>query len=234
MKKIVVGICDDVSLAVRQIEYMVRKYIKETGIEVEIHTFANGKEVLKKNMDILFLDIEMPEMDGIEVGREIRKLNSHCKIIMATSRLERFKETFKIGAFRFVSKPFSEEEVFEALSDAMQTMIGLEKIELYENRLPYLVKQRDISVIISYGSYIEVKVGKKLMRKDCMLSEIEKELDKNLFYQIDRKYIVNMLFIERYNKGMITIGGEQFQVSRRRKKMFEKAYWEFDILYGGE
>ena len=81
---------------------------------------------------------------------------------------------------------------------------------------------------------IEVKVGKKLMRKDCMLSEIEKELDKNLFYQIDRKYIVNMLFIERYNKGMITIGGEQFQVSRRRKKMFEKAYWEFDILYGGE
>lgn len=236
MRKIVIGICDDIPAAVRQIERVVETYRQESGTELEIHTFLSGKEVLDclEDIDILFLDIEMPEMDGIEVGREIRRRNSNCKIIMATSKIERFKETYKIGTFRFVSKPFDEDEVLEALADAMQTMIGLEVLELFEKRQSFLVRQRDICVVKSFGSYIEANVGKRQMRKDCTMAEIEEELNKQLFYKIDRKYMVNMLHIEKYDNGTLVIGNEIFKVSRRRKKEFERTYREFDVLYGGE
>lgn len=66
-------------------------------------------------MDILFLDIEMPGEDGIQTGKRLRERGSECKIIMATSMAERFKEGYHIGASRFVTKPFDQEEVEEEL-----------------------------------------------------------------------------------------------------------------------
>lgn len=234
MRKIKIGICDDIPAAIGQIEHVINKYMEQSGTELEIHTFLSGKEVLEKidMIDILFLDIEMPEMDGIEVGREIRRKKSDCRIIMATSKIERFKETYKIGAFRFVSKPFDEEEIIEALSDAMQTMIGLETIELYEKRQVLQVQQRDIYMVESFGSYVEVLVGNHRLRKSCRMAEIEKELNTALFYKIDKKYIINMAHIQMYENGNISIGNEGLKVARRRKKDFEKAYFEFDVLYG--
>lgn len=234
MEKIVVGICDDLPAALRHIENIIAKYIENTEVELEIYKFLSGKEVLGKiqDIDILFLDIDMPEMDGIEVGKEIRRRESKCKIIMATSKIERFKETYKIKAFRFVSKPFDDEEVIEALDDAIQEMIGLETIELYEKRQLYKVRQRDIFLVKSYGSYVEVLIGKHWMRKSCGLTEIEKELNAVLFYKIDKKNVVNMLHIEAYDNGNIRIGNENIKIARRRKKEFERAYWEFDSRFG--
>ena len=59
------------------------------------------------------------------------------------------------------------------------------------------------------------------------------ELDKRMFFQIDRKYIINMLYVRNYNNGIVTIGDSKLVVSRRRKKEFEKAYFEFDVIHGG-
>lgn len=235
MSEIVIGICDDEMAAVLQVEKIVKDYLERIKKEAQILLFQRGKELLEytEELDVLFLDIEMPQLDGIEAGKIICKRNRNCKIIMATSRIERFKEAFKIDAFRFVTKPFSNSEIEEALQDALDTMIGMEDMEFYKNRTMYKVQQRDIMYLKAYGSFVEVKVGNQILRREISLSKLEELLDRDIFYRINREILVNMFYIDSYKNDIIKMGTQTFKVARRRKKEFEKSFIEFDLKYRG-
>lgn len=235
MREIIIGICDDEMLAVLQIEKMVIDYLERVEREVKILLFQSGRELLEhiEELHILFLDIEMPKMDGIEIGKNICKRNKECKIIMATGHLERFKEAFKIDAFRFVTKPFDSGEVEDALQDAFDTLIRMDNIEFYKNRTLCKIQQKDIKYIKSYSSFIEANVGNQILRKEISLSKLEELLDRNIFYRINREILVNMFRIDSYKNGIINVGSQTFKVARRRKKDFERAFIEFDLKYRG-
>lgn len=70
----------------------------EKGISSEIVAFTNGNGLLEhiEEIQVAFLDIEMPQMDGIELGKKIKEHNPRCKVIMATGMVERFKEAFHL------------------------------------------------------------------------------------------------------------------------------------------
>lgn len=235
MDKITIGICDDQTIVIRALERIISGYLVNKEIDAELVLFDNGEAVLayEKEINILFLDIEMPIMDGIEVGHRIRNKKTDCKIIMATSRIDRFKDAFKIEAFRFVSKPFEKKEIENALDDALDTIMGFEKIKLYYKRIPYMIKQCDIKYVQAYDSYVEILVSDKKMRKESSVNKLEEILDKHLFYRVSRSYIVNMLHIDDYSKGIIYINEEKIKISRDRKKDFEKTFIEFDLKYRG-
>lgn len=76
-----------------------------------MHHIYSAQELLsfQKEIDFLLLDIDMPKMDGIAAARILNARGIDYKIVMLTSKSERFKEAFRIGAFRFVTKPVSEE-----------------------------------------------------------------------------------------------------------------------------
>lgn len=233
MERIVIGICDDQMMAIEEMNKIVSRYFWQKSYEVKIMTFLSGEEAVSNYdiLDILFLDIEMPGMDGIEVGEYIHKNNRNCKIIMATSREERFKEAFKIDAYRFVTKPFVVAEIEEALEDALKTFIGVETVQLYENRRAYDISQKEILFVRAFDGYIEAVVKSRVMRRDISLSKMEKMLDDRLFFRISRECLVNLLLIERYNKGVIQIENYKLRVARRKQKDFEMAFQQFDIEY---
>lgn len=97
-------------------------------------------------------------MDGIETGREILKRKKDCKIIMETSHEERFKEAFYITVYRFASKPFSIPEIESCLDDAIQTLIGFDEVEFWENRKMCRILQKDIQFLKAYDGYVEAYV----------------------------------------------------------------------------
>lgn len=230
-----IGICDDLAAARGELRKIIEEYCRKNQIEIEIKDFQNGEEVLADMdcLDILFLDIEMPGMDGIEVGRLILREKDSCKIIMETSHEERFKEAFEIQAYRFVSKPFYLPEIEAALEDALKSFIGLDKMEFYELRCVCTVAQKDISFVKAYNGYVEAYVKGRVLRKDVSLDQMEKMLDQRLFFRISRECIVNLSAIERYKGGVVQIGEYEISAARRRKKDFEEAYRQFDIEYGG-
>lgn len=236
-KEIIIGICDDNPMAIGQIKEMTEEYLKKREVSAQLLTFGSGAELLDSEsaVDILFLDIEMPGEDGIQTGKKLRERGSECKIIMATSMAERFKEGYHIGASRFVTKPFDQEEVVEALEYALQSFIGMAAIELYEKRNPHHIQEKRIRYIKSYDGYSEAIVGKegKRMRTEKSLNRLEEELDKRLFFRISREYLVNFAYIDSYSNGVAIVGEERLQVSRRNKKEFERLYREYDLYYRG-
>ena len=234
-----VGICDDEPLIIEALQRIILEIADKNDWEINISCFESGKELLEvvDTLGAVFLDIDMPELDGIETGKRIGEKNQDCKSIMATGRADKFKEAFRIQAFRFVTKPFDEVEIEEALQAVINTQIGLETIELYEKRNSYQIPQRDISYITAYDGYSEFFVSgrdtDRILRKDCSLSELEQELSKELFFRVSRQYIINLGKITEYAKGSILIQGKKMLISRRRKKEFEQAYLEYDLRYRG-
>ncbi|MCI8484224.1 MAG: response regulator transcription factor [Lachnospiraceae bacterium] len=235
MPKLMIGICDDEEIIRNALKELVEKTVQAASaeLEYEVWTFSSGEALLAQihQLELVFLDIDMPGMDGIETGRQIQNLHPDCRIVMATSMVERFKEAFQIQAFRFVTKPFEVSEIEEAIRGCLSQKIGQETIQVYLDRNPYELKQKEICYISAYGSYVEIRAQGKLFRKEGSLEEMEEIMEPKLFFRVHRKYLVNMFWIENYKNGVIFLENQEIPVSRRRKKEFEHAYLEFDLHY---
>lgn len=226
-----IGICDDEYMIIETLARFVEQSLKQKRVEAEIILFLSGYSLLEKinELDVVFLDISMPEMDGFEVGVSINKRNPSCKIIMATGNSQRYKDAFKINAFRFITKPFDSSEIGEAMEAVLRMKIGEEKIRLYFERIPYDTPQKNIIYWKAYNGYCEAKVQDKYFRRELSLNELGGLLDERLFVRIHKQYIVNMRYIDYYKNHTVVIGRESLPVSRRRKKEFVQRYLYFDI-----
>lgn len=229
-----IGICDDENRVALQLKNIIENILIEKNIAHSISIYLSGIELLQQieEIDVLFLDIEMPEMDGIQVGKKVKLQNPDCKIIMATGMIERFKEAFHIQAFRFITKPFDEKEVRESLDAITKEQYGNQEIEVYLNRSPFYIRQFEISFIRAFNGYVEIMIRGKWFRKESSLQQLKEELDQRLFCQISRQYMVNLGQIDCFQKGIVTMGENDLKISRRCRKEFERRFIEYDIHRG--
>lgn len=229
-----VALCDDQEYILVQLKKLLCEIFKKKDCQYVIEAFSSGEELISKNeyYDMIFLDIEMPGMDGIQAGEIIRQRNMECKIIMATSAVERYKEAFHIRAFRFVTKPFVADEIEEAVDAVLSLKKDDDSIELYYQRILCKVKLKDIQYIQAYNGYSEFLVGNRIFRKEVSLNNMEELLDRQFFSRIHRQYIINMRWITSYDNGEVIVGNQVIPVSKRKRKEFEQEYMEFDLKYG--
>lgn len=228
-----IGLCDGGKSNLSLLEDIVCNCLKQLETSVEIFNYDSGNVLLKnyEQLDLIFLNMQMPEMDGIETGKILRKRGYVGKIIMSGVGTERFKEAFTIDTFRFVSKPFQKEEIMEALKDYIETRLGIEEIKVRRKRNEYIFYQKDILYVYAVNSSIDLCMKNGIYRMERSLSELEGILDSRLFYKISKQYIVNLKEIDEYSNGRVTIHETELKVSVRRKKEFEKVYHMFQIKY---
>lgn len=232
-KKLIIGLCDDEEMVHVRIERMLGKYQGRITGEVEVKHFYSGIELLgfEGELDALLLDIDMPQMDGIEAAHQLSKRGIEYRVIMLTGKAERFKEAFEIGAFRFVTKPVMEGELFCAIDDVQERMLGLGEITLYKNRVKVKIEQRDIYYIMADGTQTVVCVKNGDYRSSKSLGQWEQELEEKLFIRAHRSYIVNLAKIEKFEAGIILVSGEKIPVGRRRRRELKQDYIRFDTRY---
>ena len=224
-----IGICDDLEATHEQIKECVTRNFEK---EMSFVDFIDGKELVEYQgeMDILFLDIAMPNLDGIEAGRILHRKQFSGKIILLTSIKERATEGYEIGVYRYLPKPIDEEKLIKILNDVLQSFIGMETVKLYDGGEVYQVRQRNISYIVrlSHSSQTEAIAGKSVFRSKMSISEWMKVLDERLFCQTHRGYIVNLRMMEDVReKEVILISGEKVPVSRREKIKVRRRFMEF-------
>ncbi len=230
-----IGICDDEVLIFEKMTGSITQYAKENQIKIDVRYYSSGVALLQRNdteeLDILFLDIDMPELDGIETAYQFNKQSNSCKIVMLTSKVERFKDAFKIGAFRFVTKPIEQQEVFSAINDVRGHMIGDKTFTLYRDGIAYTVTEREITYIMIEKTSSYVFTDKYDFRSDETLNWWENALDARMFFRCHKGYIVNLGKIKEIEKDVVMQTGERISVARRRKNELEQVYMEYDTKY---
>ena len=229
-----IAICDDEKIFLQKIGKLVLDYVNKNNINIEVQYFLSGEELLgvKDSYDIIFLDVEMPKVSGIEVGYQLKKRNNQAKIILVTSHNEVYKTGYKIDAFRFVTKPIDKEELFEAIESAISAMIGQNRVLLSTNGAKQSVKQKDIIYVLADGSQTILFTKNMSYRSEKTLEYWGEELDKRLFVRTHRSYLINMSVIVSFTKNEISIEtGEKIPISRRKYNDFRKKYIEFDVNY---
>lgn len=149
---------------------------------------------------------------------------------MLTSKRERFKEAFKIGATRFVTKPIDQEELFEALDNAFESCLGFEKITVKYKGNDCVMRQRDIYMIEAQRDYVKIYSKDKIFESSQSLKVFAEQLDKRIFILVHRSYLVNMMHIyDICNDYLELADGKRVPVSRRKSEEVRQKVFDFDV-----
>lgn len=227
-----IAICDDDQVCIDVARAEIEKWLSSSGLSSQILIFDNGDDLIKENrhkpIDIIFLDIVMPLMNGIDIAKEIRTFDDSTKIIFLTSAEEFAIASYKVEASDYLLKPVDYDELSRALnkvtkelqktqsSIVIHTADGFKRV--YLNDIEY-VEALHRGTVFSLTSGAALKSIKPLYYFEQQLS-IEEG-----FFKCHRSYIVNLLNIDTFMKSeVITKTGNRVPIARAIQKDFKEAY----------
>lgn len=223
-------ICDDDALVLEQLKKNIKLFFEKTLVKCpEIVCFSDGESLLadKGDKDILFLDIEMPGINGIYVGNELKKANDRIIIFVITSYSEYLDEAMRFHVFRYLSKPLDKQRFFRNMKDA---------VDLYNTitiKVPIETKQGIHTLLAS--SIIMIEAQSRNVIVHTTMQDFESvhnmqywlnQLPKNCFFQTHRSFIVNFEHISDFDRSLVHLADNQFQayLTKRKYSVFKDAY----------
>lgn len=230
MQKINIVICDDdpgcASLLREQLERLCREYEAEPRFRV----FTDGLELAEKwpgGTDILFLDVEMPLMDGIEAGKEIRKLDAQVTILFTTLHEKYAVHGYEVNAYRYLLKPIEYEALRSALSGRLPMILSDKRQKLYvkcEEGVRCIAPAEILYVETVQSHHVRIHTRREALKASRNLNEIEQMLSDSRFFKCHTSYLVNLDFIERFDRFSVVMpGGAVIPVSKYRKRELMEA-----------
>ena len=223
-------ICDDDTLIIEQLKKYIESYFESNHLKCpELVSFTSGEALLtdKGEKDIVFLDIEMPGMNGIYVGNELKKANRNVIVFVVTSYSEYLDEAMRFHVFRYLSKPIDKQRLFRNLKDALV---------LYHSmtvQVPIETRQGVHNVPISSIIMVEAQ-GKKVIvhttaRDYESIHTMQYWLDQlpvNRFFQTHRSFIINYEHITNFDHMLVHLSNGQFTayLTKRKYSAFKGAY----------
>lgn len=215
------------------IRQQIHGFINRQEPDFHISDFATGEELLaaEREFDIVFLDIQMEGMGGIEAARILRRQDEDAVLIFITGMKEYVFEAFDVSAFHYLVKPIEEKKFMEVLGRAV-TEAGKRKGRK-EKQIFIRTKNQGYTLNLSSILYIESrgkKVGihttdtEEIIEAYATMDELEGQLGSS-FYRCHRGYLVNMAHIARYdNDSILLSGGGKVYLTRKKHNEFVKAY----------
>lgn len=223
-----IAICDDEAIYRENTEKECKKYFQEKSEEILIDFFMSGKELLEteRGYDILFLDIEMPDSDGIRVKEFFENNKKETRIIFLTSHEERALEAFGKNVLSFLRKPLKVQEFRKAL-DRVLTDIQGATLEIEENGELIILQIRQIKYVEAQDKYTTVvtKAGSHMFRKTMKFWE--EQLPRQDFGRIHKSFLVNFEFFVKDKEEVILEKNKRVKISRRNKAEVMEQYGEY-------
>lgn len=233
-----IAVVDDEENCAALIKQNIIKYLNREGIEKNVEAFGSSKQLLfalggNKRYQIYFLDIELPDMDGLALAEEIINKNVESYIIFITSHFEVVLDAFKVRAFRFIPKEMLEEKIPEALGAVMKELsIQAEEYYIINTELRFeKIFYRDIIYIFRDGknAVFVTKGGRKHERKS--LRQVYANLSPKDFVFIEKGYIINILHVVGLMGNVLEMEDQiSLKVSQSRlKEVKEKihTFWRY-------
>lgn len=227
------AICDDNITEIEYLSKIVGKWARAGNNTAFISTFESAESFLfhyadDKSFDILLLDIQMKNMNGVELAKQIRLDNDAVQIIFITGFPDFMPEGYEVSALHYLMKPVNEQKLFEVLDKACKRLGKTERT--------ILIKAEGESVCIPVGSIVyiesfahtvEITTNKEKIKAGLSISDIEKKLGDG-FMRCHRSYIVGLKYIKRIRQNEVILDNDiSIPLSRRLYTKVNQAFIRF-------
>lgn len=226
--KLQIAICDDKEIIVRELYKQLHYLMRKSGIEYKIFPFISPIRLLEcqESIHILFLDIDMPQMNGLMTAKKASEKWDDIKIIFLTAHIEYVQSAFKVKTFRYLLKPFKKEDIREALYEAMDVL-------LERNFKLIKVQDKVIQINIPEIYYIEALGDQSAIfrENDYIISNVTlKEWCTDNYpdlYRCNKNYIVNFLHVDKIKDKVFLTNGKELPVAVRKRRLIKEAYYSY-------
>ena len=220
-----VAIVDDEAQATEKLSGLLRQYGAAHDVEFQIDTFKNAIVFLTNYQpvyDIVFFDIQMPHMDGVEAAGQLRKLDSETMLVFVTSMAQFAVRGYQVRAFDFLVKPLNEDAFNLKIKRMLEQLASRkeQKLTLSSQGAQLCLSARDIY-------YVEVSNHQLLYHTVSgdypvygTLSGAQKQLESLGFSLCNNCYLVNLRYVQKVYKHTVTVQGSELPISHPRRKAF--------------
>ena len=223
-----IAICDDEKYFRIREEQLIKKYMEKKACKCKIDVFNSGKEILdlKKTIsqyNIIFLDVNMEEIDGIETAKEIRKITKDAYIVFVTAFVTYALEGYKVDAVRYLLK--DDECLEKSINECLETI--LYKMDYDKNKMLFEFQEEKKEIYLEDILYIESNLHKLIFHMAgedvtkytmyARLDDINVLLQKNGFCRIHKSYLVNLRYVESVERYKVAfVNGGSLGISKSR------------------
>lgn len=204
-----ISICDDSAADRDYLAGLARRWAGQRLHTVQLALYPSAESFLfayaeDKTVQILLLDIEMGQMDGVTMARTLRKDNDGVQIIFITGYSDYIADGYEVEALHYLMKPVDENKLFSVLDRAADKLCRNEQVLTLELsgetvRLPvYQIRYAEVQ-----GNYVTVHAKSDYTAK-MTLSELETRLDDS-FFRLGRSALVNLGYVARVTKTAVTL-----------------------------
>ncbi len=224
-----IAVCDDEPFMAREIAAYLSGYMEEKRISAyRVSSFSNGRSLLESDcgFDLIFLDVQMEQPDGMETAKMLRQRENHSLIVFVTVLKECVFDAFEVEAYDFLVKPLDGDHFRRTMDRAVNALERRTAKSIMVRR----GSSREV-IPLSQIIYCEVQGRKiyihqsdgKIISHYEKLDDFERRVDGR-FFRCHRSYLVNLEYVRGCQSGRLTLSqGEQIPVSRLREQELTQA-----------
>lgn len=231
-----IAICDDDALMIPKVEELVKVFFRMHCVNIKVQLYQSSENLMYDLQDgfyydLLFLDIEMPGIDGMGLAKNIHDNMPAARIIFITSHLEYAIEAYEFSVFRYIPKDRIDEKLSVALDDFYK-LYRLERNEFYTIQVKNRIEQiayRDILYVLKDGKYaVFYLTGGEIKSVRRTLTQVFEELSKEYFCFADRGCIVNLANVVGMDEnGILLPNNQHITISRANIPEFKTTMLRF-------
>ena len=215
-----IAICDDDAAQRAYVTDILTVWAKKNRHLIELKEYPGAKPFLfdyaeEKDFDILILDIEMPEINGIEIAKTVRKENTAVQIIFVTGFYEYFSDGFDVSALHYLIKPVDGGKLYPVLDKAVANLSYRQRSMLLSTAEGDIkIPLTEILYLESENVYVNVHAEQQVYKSRISMAKLSEQLD-DTFFKVHRSYIAGLKHIKKIARNEITmINGEVIPLSR--------------------
>ena len=225
-----IAICDDEEIYRVELKTILDKLL--INVDYNIDTFDDGTKLMesfnKAPYDLVFLDIEMPAVDGITLAKSIRNKSENVFIVFLTGHIEYALEGYEVNALRYLTKPVDIGKLKEVIRYVQEKQGSARQLIIREDGEEILIDISDVIYMESMNQNVRIvsAKGEHVIRYN--IGDFEEQLKNDGFFRIHRGYLISLSKVKKLVKSdVIMDNGETLPVSRSNLKPLKEALYAY-------
>ena len=231
-----IAVCEDQIAQTNLLINQIKDWTKANGINISIDNFETAESFLFQwsdynKYDIIFLDIKLNKMSGIELSNIIREKNKNVDIVFVTGFFKYALHGYKVGALQYLMKPINKEDLYFCLDKTLERINNNDKktiLIIGTAKKTIKLGYDEIYYCIMFSPYIDIHTSSEKLTLRKKISDMEEILPSKYFVRCHRSYIVNVKHIKSITKNDVLLeNGNIIPISRGKYKEINNAFIDY-------